>query len=141
MDTIQGRLIKLGSMRSVRAPAGRPKSVTERVLPHVHVWHNEGDKSLPWIGTWKGKEKVLKEFLPAFGAGLKATSWTTDYRMASGDQAVFLGTMSATANKTGVDTGKFSWAVRVQVTDGKVMSWNWFENSFAVSKAYHAGGK
>ena len=37
------------------------------------VWHNEGDKSVPWIGTWEGKETVLNQFLPTFGAGLKTT--------------------------------------------------------------------
>ncbi len=101
------------------------------------VWHNEGDSSIPWIGNWEGKEKVLKEFLPAFGAGLKTTSWTTDYSFANGDQAVFIGTMSADANNTGESTGTFSWAVRVHVSEGKVKSWNWFEDSYAVSRAYH----
>ena len=102
------------------------------------VWHNEGDKSLPWIGTWEGKDTVLNTFLPAFGAGLKTTSWTTDYSFANGDQAVFMGTMSATARNTGVDTGKFRWAVRVHVDGDKVKSWNWFEDSYTVSKAYNA---
>lgn len=103
------------------------------------VWHNEGDTSLPWIGgPWEGRDTVLNEFLPKFGAGLSTTSWTTDYSFANGDQAVFMGTMSATAQNTGVDTGKFSWAVRVHVEDGKVKSWNWFEDSYAVSQAYHA---
>ncbi|GAA0834076.1 hypothetical protein GCM10009112_23610 [Marinomonas arenicola] len=102
------------------------------------VWHNEGDSSIPWIGNWKSKDTVLNVFLPRFGAGLKVTSWSTDYSFASGDQAVFMGTMSAITNKSGVDTGKFSWAVRVHVENGKVKSWNWFENSYAVSKAYHA---
>lgn len=102
------------------------------------VWHNEGDSNIPWIGNWEGKEKVFGEFMPAFGAGLKVTSWTTDYSFSKGDQAVFMGTMSAIANNSGVDTGKFSWAVRVNVVDGKVKSWNWFEDSFAVSKAYHS---
>lgn len=102
------------------------------------VWHNEGDDRLPWIGNWEGKETVLNDFLPKFGAGLKTTSWTTDYSMAMGDQAIFMGTMSAIANNTGQDTGKFTWAVRVEVKDGKVMSWNWLEDSYAVSKAYNA---
>lgn len=102
------------------------------------VWHNEGDGDLPWIGNWEGKETVLNTFLPAFGAGLKTTSWSTDYSMAMDDQAIFMGTMSATANNSGTDTGKFTWAVRVEVKDGKVKSWNWLEDSFAVSKAYHA---
>jgi len=103
------------------------------------VWHNEGDSSLPWIGTWEGKDTVLNTFLPAFGGGLSTTSWTTDYSFANGDQAVFMGTMSATVNASGQDTGVFSWAVRVHVEDGKVKSWNWFEDSFAVSEAFHGG--
>ena len=101
------------------------------------IWHNEGDKNIPWIGPWEGKEKVMGTFMPAFGAGLKVTSWTTDYSFSKADQAVFIGTMSAIANKTGIDSGKFSWAVRVHVQNGKVKSWNWFEDSYAVSKAYH----
>lgn len=100
------------------------------------VWHNEGDSRVPWIGNWYGKEKVLNEFLPLFGGGLKTTGWTTDYSFANGDQAVFIGTMSADAINTGKSTGTFSWAVRVHVVDGKVKSWNWFEDSFAVSQAY-----
>ncbi|MEP1143291.1 MAG: nuclear transport factor 2 family protein [Henriciella sp.] len=103
------------------------------------VWHNEGDVTIPWVGgPWEGKEVVLNEFLPAFGAGLTTTSWTTDYSFANDDQAVFMGTMSAIANNTGVNTGEFSWAVRVNVVDGKVKSWNWFEDSYAVSVAYHS---
>ncbi|ALQ07939.1 MULTISPECIES: nuclear transport factor 2 family protein [Pseudoalteromonas] len=102
------------------------------------VWHNEGDKSLPWIGNWEGKDTVLNKFFPEFGAALKTTSWTTDYSFAYDNQAVFMGTMSAILNHSGVDTGKFSWAVRVQVEDGKVKSWNWLEDSYAISKAYHA---
>lgn len=101
------------------------------------VWHNEGDKSVPWIGTWDGKETVLNQFLPTFGAGLKTTSWTTDYSFAKDDQAVFMGTMAAEATNTGESTGTMSWAVRVHVVDGKVKSWNWFEDSFAVSRAFH----
>ncbi len=103
------------------------------------VWHNEGDVSIPWVkGDWIGKEKVLGEFMPLFGAGLKVTSWATDHSFADGDQAVFMGTMSAIANNSGADTGKFSWAVRVQVEGDKVKSWNWMEDSFAVSKAYYS---
>lgn len=102
------------------------------------IWHNEGDSSVPWIGNWVGKNAVLDEFLPKFGQGLKTTQWTTDYQFANGDQAVFMGTMNADALSTGNSTGLMSWAVRVHVVDGKVKSWNWFEDSYAVSRAYRA---
>ncbi|MDU0356290.1 nuclear transport factor 2 family protein [Paraglaciecola aquimarina] len=112
--------------------------VLNELMTEDFVWHNEGDKSIPWIGPWQGKEAVFDTFMPAFGAGLKVTSWTTDYRFENGEQAVFMGTMSAIATNTGVDTGKFTWTVRVHVVDGKVKSWNWMEDSFAVSEAFHA---
>ena len=101
------------------------------------VWHNEGDTSIPWIGNWEGKQTVLNTFLPAFGAGLNVTSWSTDYSFVNADQAVFMGTMSAITNHSGVDTGKFSWAVRVHVENGKVKSWNWLEDSYALWNAYN----
>lgn len=102
------------------------------------VWHNEGDPTIPWIGNWEGKDVVLNQFLPTFGAGLQTQSWSTDYSMAMGDQAIFMGTMSGKTTASGAETGVFSWAVRVHVVDGKVKSWNWFEDSFAISKAYHS---
>jgi ketosteroid isomerase-like protein len=102
------------------------------------VWHNEGDTNVPWIGNWQGKETVLTQFLPAFSAGLKVTSWTTDYSFVNGNQAVFIGSMSAITTHSGVDTGSFSWAVRVHVEGNKVKSWNWFEDGYALSKAYNS---
>ncbi|MEM8984932.1 MAG: nuclear transport factor 2 family protein [Pseudomonadota bacterium] len=100
------------------------------------VWHNEGDSSVPWIGTWEGKDLVLNEFLPKFGAGLAVTGWTTDYRFVNGDQAAFMGTMSADAKNSGKSTGTMNWAVRVHVVDGQVKRWTWLEDSYAVSSAY-----
>lgn len=101
------------------------------------VWHNEGDPRVPWIGNWESADVVFGQFMPKFGAGLAVTQWSTDYSFVNGDQAVFMGTMAANANNTGVSTGPMSWAVRVHVVDGKVKSWNWFEDSYAVSRAYH----
>ena len=117
------------------AGSGNGEKLNE-LMSDDFIWHNEGDPNIPLIGNWEGKEKVMGTFMPAFGAGLKVTSWTTDYSFSKADQAVFMGSMSAIANNTGKDTGKFSWAVRVHIADGKVKSWNWFENSYAVSQAY-----
>lgn len=137
-DYVQGQETLKIAQAFLQAAGSGDMDTLKKLMADDFVWHNEGDSNVPWIGNWEGKETVLTKFLPLFGGGLKTTSWTTDYSMASGDQAVFMGTMSAIANNSGIDTGKFSWAVRVNVENGKVKSWNWFEDSFAISKAYNA---
>ncbi|MEM7762539.1 MAG: nuclear transport factor 2 family protein [Pseudomonadota bacterium] len=137
-DVMQGReTLKIAEAFLTAAGSGDMNTLSS-LMADDFVWHNEGDKSIPWIGTWEGKDTVLNTFLPRFGAGLKTTGWTTDYSMAMADQAVFVGTMSGITNASGAGTGTFSWAVRVQVVDGKVLSWNWFEDSYAISRAFHA---
>jgi ketosteroid isomerase-like protein len=102
------------------------------------VWHNEGDKSLPWIhGDITGKEAIF-EFLPVFSSNLKTTKWENSDAFASGDTVAVFGVMAATATETGENTGDFAFALRAKVRDGKLVLWHWFEDSFAVSQAYHA---
>jgi hypothetical protein len=125
----------------LKAAGSGDGATLKNLMSDNFVWHNEGDSRIPWIGNWKGKEKVMETFMPAFGAGLKVTSWSTDYSFSKADQAVFMGSMSAIANNTGIDTGKFTWAVRVHVKNGQVESWNWMEDSHAVSQAYNGASK
>ena len=101
------------------------------------VWHNEGDKTLSWIrGDTKGKDNIF-EFLGDFSSNLQTTKWENGDAFASGDTVAVFGTMAATATKTGQSTGDFSFALRAKVRDGQVVLWHWFEDSFAVSQAYH----
>lgn len=101
------------------------------------VWHNEGDKTLPWIhGDIKGK-KAIFEFLPVFSSNLQTTKWENLDAFARGDTVAVFGIMAVKATKTGEDTGDFTFALRAKVKDGQLILWNWFEDSFAVSQAYH----
>ncbi len=100
------------------------------------VWHNEGDESLPWIGPWEGKEAILA-FLPVFNENFQTTEWNNTDAFASGDTVAVFGTMNGTLTKSGKETGEFTFALRAKVRDGQVVLWNWFEDSFAVSQAYH----
>lgn len=100
------------------------------------VWHNEGDKSLPWIGPWEGKEEIF-EFLGLFGDNFKTTTWENTDAFASGDTVAVFGKMNGTTTKSGQEIGEFTFALRAKVKDGQVVLWNWFEDSFAVSQAYH----
>jgi len=100
------------------------------------VWHNEGDKTMPWIGPWQGKEAIFK-FLGVFSSNLQTTLWETEDAFASGDTVAFFGKMNGTTTESGKEIGEFTFALRVKVRDGQLVLWNWFEDSFAVSNAYH----
>lgn len=101
------------------------------------VWHNEGDQTLPWIhGDIVGKEAIF-DFLPVFSSNLQTTKWENSDAFASGDTVAVFGVMAATATATGQNTGDFTFALRAKVRDGQLVLWHWFEDSFAVSQAYH----
>lgn len=99
------------------------------------VWHNEGDKDIPWIGNWEGKEAIFG-FLKLFGEGLQITHWETQDAFAHGDTAAFFGRMNGILTHSGKETGEFTFALRVKVVDGKIKLWNWLEDSYAFSQAY-----
>lgn len=101
------------------------------------VWQNGGDSQVPWIGPWKGKKTILEDFMPKFGAGFKTIKWEPNDAFANGDTAAFFGQMIGELTNSGEQTSEFTYALRVKVKDGKVILWNWFEDSYEVSRAYH----
>nr|WP_297918062.1 nuclear transport factor 2 family protein [uncultured Allomuricauda sp.] len=101
------------------------------------VWQNAGDSSLPWIGPWQGKRAILEDFFPVFGENFKTLKWEPTDGFAQGDTAAYFGQMVGLLSKSNQETNEFTYALRVKVKDGKVVLWNWFEDSFEVSRAYH----
>lgn len=103
------------------------------------VWRNEGDGTVPWIhGGIEGKDAIF-EFLGVFGAGLQTTKWENTDAFASGDTVAVFGEMNGITTNSGQEIGDFSFALRAKVRDGQVVLWHWFEDSFALSQAYHGG--
>ena len=100
------------------------------------VWHNEGDASLPWIGGATGKDNIFK-FLGVFSENLQTTKWENTDAFASGDTVAVFGKMNGITPHSGKEIGEFTFALRAKVRDGQVVLWHWFEDSFAVSQAYH----
>lgn len=101
------------------------------------VWQNSGDPNVPWIGPWNGKKTILEDFLPKFGAGFKTIKWEPNDAFANGDTAAFFGQMIGELTNSGEKTQEFTYALRVKVKDNKIILWNWFEDSFEVSRAYN----
>lgn len=100
------------------------------------VWQNAGDKAIPWIGPWKGKDEIFS-FLGKFSSGAKTTLWENEDVMASGDTVAVFGRMKLLTTASGEETGEFTFALRAKVRDGKVVLWNWFEDSYDVSRTFH----
>ena len=128
-DTVMGFMGAMGSgdMKKMKA-----------LMAEDMVWQNEGDKALPWIGPWNGQEEIFK-FLGVFGENFQTTEWKNTDAFAFGDTVAVFGDMNGITTKSGKEIGPFTFALRAKVKDGKVVLWNWFEDSYAVSKAYHGG--
>ncbi len=102
------------------------------------VWQNAGDPSLPWMGPWKGKKAILENYFPAFGAGFVTKKWEPTDAIANGDTAAYFGQMIGLLTNSNEETKEFTYALRVKVKDGKIILWNWFEDSLEISRAYHS---
>lgn len=127
-DTVMAFMGAMGS--------GDMETVTELMADDM-VWQNEGDTSMPWIGPWKGKEEIMK-FLGTFSENFQTTKWENTDAFASGDTVAVFGNMNGITTHSGQEIGDFTFALRAKVSDGKIVLWNWFEDSYAVSQAYHA---
>ena len=117
------------------------KGEMDKMMGLMHedmVWQNGGDDSLPWIGVWKGKKVILEEFLPTFSKNFQTIKWEPNDALSKDDTAAYFGQMIGLLTISNEKTKEFTYALRVKVKDGKVILWNWFEDSFEVSRAYHA---
>ena len=123
-------------MAFMGAMGGGDMDGMSKLMADDMVWHNEGDKTLPWIGIWEGKD-VIFEFLGIFSKNLETTLWENTDAFASGDTVAVFGKMNGNLTRTGKETGEFTFALRAKVRDGQVVLWHWFEDTFAVSQAYH----
>ena len=100
------------------------------------VWRNEGDPAMPWIGTWRGQEAIFG-FLESFSQNVQVTHWQNEDAFASGDTVAVFGRMKLKMTGSGAETDLFTFALRAKARDGKVVLWNWFEDAYAVSRAFH----
>lgn len=127
LDTVMGLMEAMG---------GGDMDRMSELMADDMVWLNSGDKEVPWIGPWEGKEAIF-DFLGTFSSNFETTLWENEDAFASGDTVAVFGRMNARMTKTGKETGEFTFALRAKVRDGQVVLWNWFEDSFAISRAYH----
>ncbi|UYO74897.1 nuclear transport factor 2 family protein [Halomonas qinghailakensis] len=124
-------------MAFMGAMGGGDMDTLDELMAGDMVWQNEGDPDLPWIGTWEGKEAIFG-FLGMFSENVQVTHWENQDAFASGDTVAVFGRMKLRLSNSGVETDEFTFALRAKVRNGQVVFWNWFEDSYAVSQAFHA---
>lgn len=124
-------------MAFMDAMGGGDMDVLGALMADGMVWQNEGDPALPWIGTWEGKEAIFG-FLSTFSQNVQVIRWENQDAFASGDTVAVFGRMKLMLTVSGAETDGFTFALRAKVRDGQVVLWNWFEDSYAVSRAFHA---
>lgn len=115
---------------------GNMKTLTGLMADDM-IWQNEGDSRLPWIGKHIGKEKILKNFMPKMGANLKVTAMKPYAMFAKGDQVAVFGTWRGKMVKSGKSVeSSFAILIEVDRSNKKIKRWWFFEDSYAVSRAY-----
>jgi len=116
------------------------KGDMEAMMALMHddmVWQNAGDKAIPWMGPWNGKQAILENYFPNFMKGFETVKWVPDDTVTTDDTAAFFGQMIGKLTNSGQTTDEFTYALRVKIKDGKIILWNWFEDSLEVSRAFH----
>lgn len=101
-------------------------------------WRVPGDEQLPWIGTRSRKQEV-PEYFRTLWTGLEAGKSIVEFdrMLVDGEDAVLLAHFSHMAAPTQkrFDTDV---AIRLTVTDGKIVRLHLYEDTFAVARAYEA---
>ncbi|WP_300073865.1 nuclear transport factor 2 family protein [uncultured Ruegeria sp.] len=123
-------------MRFIGAMGSGDMETVGVLMAEDMIWHNEGDTTLPWVGGSEGKEAIFA-FLGVFSSNFETTMWENTDAFASDDTVAIFGKMNGKTTKSGKEIGEFTFALRAKVCDGQVVLWHWFEDSFAVSQAYH----
>jgi len=101
-------------------------------------WNVPGNADLPWTGRRSRREQVADYFgtmWPAFVAG--QSSSVVDKVIIDGEEAVIFGTFAHTAGTTG-KRFETPVAMRLTITNGKIVLLHLYEDTLAVSNAFQA---
>ena len=109
-------------MAFMGAMGGGDMETMSSLMADDMVWQNEGDKGLPWIGPWNGKDEIFK-FLGLFSENFQTTAWENTDAFAFGDTVAVFGKMNAITTKSGMETGPFTFALRAKVAFQFPIEW------------------
>ena len=114
---------------------GNISAILSRLSPEV-AWVNAGPESVPYARRRQGLDAV-HSFFASLDATVEVQSFQPTEFFASGDRVVVLGAWTARAKPTGKPFAS-EWAMAWTVRDGKVTSFQSYEDTYAVAAAFGA---
>ena len=112
---------------------GNIPGILNRLDPEVG-WVNAGPESVPYARRRQGREAV-QSFFASLDAAVEVRSFEPKEFFGSGDRVVVLGTWMGRAKPTGQAFAS-DWAMAWTVRDGKVTSFQSYEDTDAIATAF-----
>lgn len=100
-------------------------------------WANEGPKSIPYAGRWKGPAQVA-DFFKAIAGSTTGGKVTADEFLAQGDKVVATGRYSATVTASGASIDS-PIAHIFTLRNGKVSKWVGYSDTALIAEAHTKG--
>lgn len=105
----------------------------------VHEDQNETNRAVPWIGKYKGITEV-KGFLNRLLSNIVVEGISADDIIANENKAAVFGKFEYLAQSTGVKFFSY-FAIKLEVTDGKISKYHFYEDTFSVAFAFRSNGQ
>jgi ketosteroid isomerase-like protein len=93
---------------------------------------------IPWIGTHKGLDG-LQKFFGELLENIQVVEFEDRDYIAEDDRVAVFGYFKYCAIPTG-NLMETDWAIRIQMRDGRIARYHFFENTFAIANAFRTGG-
>ena len=105
-------------------------SIVGLVAPNA-TWQQE--KTVPWGGDYRGPEGAA-EFFRKLDATMETVAFEARENVEHGDEVFSFGTYTGRGRATG-RTGSAEWMFRWRVRDGKIVSWQSYIDTAALTAA------
>lgn len=104
----------------------------------IHPDKNETNRAIPWAGHYQGLD-AAKGFLGTILQNISVTDIHADKIISEGNDVAVFGRFYYTANSTQNEFFSY-FAVNIEVKDGKIFKYHFYEDTFAVAFAFRESG-
>ena len=114
---------------------GVPGAPPNQTLPTLS---EESEQAIPWLGLYHGPEGA-KEFVSHLQRNIEVLGFGPQEFIQQGNDMAVFGTFRYRARSTQriMDTG---YVIRIQMRDGKIALYRFYENTFAIAAAFRVDG-